>query len=328
MATTRAAALSPANVGRAPAMAHSAASASRGAPVDAASRGAPPAAQVSSAKSRAAPAATLPPAPRGVLFKQELGERLSLDHVPPRAELSRYVVRYWIARWDLDDGEVRRQQVIPHPCANLQIEGDRVRVYGVASRIRAIDVRGRGQIVGVKLAPAALRAFWARPASELTDRAVEVDEVFSAPVDAWLAAAQLPRDEMAAAFDALIARDVPATVDPRLAYAQLIHEEIAAHPELLYVDELASRHQRSARSLQLLFRDYFGVTPKWMIMRYRMHEAAERIAADPALSLAQLSRALGYCDQPHFSRSFSQVVGMPPAKYARRCQRAAKRAAR
>jgi AraC-like DNA-binding protein len=255
-------------------------------------------------------------APRGVLFPQRLDAQLSLEHYPPSAMLARYVVRYWIARWQLPPGETRNQLVIPHPCANLEIEDGVARVRGVKSRTMTLVARGTGRIVGVKLAPGAVRAFWSRSASDLTDRAVPATRVFSARTHDWLAAAALDRDEMVARFDALLACDLPPEPDARLVEVQHIHDEIARRPDLVHVDDLANQAGRSMRSLQSLFRDYVGVSPKWVIMRYRMHEAAERIRADPDLALARLARELGYFDQAHFSRSFAQVVGTPPARYA------------
>ena len=71
------------------------------------------------------------------------------------------------------------------------------------------------------------------------------------------------------------------------------------------------------RTLQRLFSEYAGVTPKWIIQRYRLHEAAERLATEEGVSLAELALDLGYYDQAHFVRDFRAVVGRPPAAYAR-----------
>jgi AraC-like DNA-binding protein len=260
--------------------------------------------------------ASKPAPPRGVLFPQRLDAQLALDHYPPSPALAPYIVRYWVARWQLPPGESRQQLVIPHPCANLEIEDGRARVRGVTSRTTTVVARGTGRIVGIKLVPGAIRAFWPRSAAELTDHAVAVSRVFSAPQHDWVAAAALAPEPMVARFEALLAGDVPAAPDVRLRECRRIHDDIATHRELLHVDELAARYHRSVRSLQLMFRDFVGVSPKWVIMRYRMHEAAERLDADPELPLARLARELGYFDQAHFSRNFSQVVGLSPARYA------------
>jgi AraC-like DNA-binding protein len=63
------------------------------------------------------------------------------------------------------------------------------------------------------------------------------------------------------------------------------------------------------RSLQRLFRKYVGVSPKWVIRRYRLHEAAERLKGSRPPPLAELATSLGYADQAHFAREFKQVTG-------------------
>ncbi|MFI9589448.1 helix-turn-helix domain-containing protein [Nonomuraea sp. NPDC052265] len=67
--------------------------------------------------------------------------------------------------------------------------------------------------------------------------------------------------------------------------------------------------------MQRLFRDYVGIGPKWVIRRFRLHEAAERV--HQGLDLATLAAELGYTDQAHLTRDFTAAVGMPPAAYAR-----------
>ena len=60
-----------------------------------------------------------------------------------------------------------------------------------------------------------------------------------------------------------------------------------------------------------------GLTPKWLIQRRRLQEAAERLRTH-GTSLAEVAAALGYADQPHFSRDFSAVTGMTPGEFAAR----------
>ena len=77
----------------------------------------------------------------------------------------------------------------------------------------------------------------------------------------------------------------------------------------------------NVRTLQRLFDKYVGVSPKWVVQRYRLHEAAEQLAAGSTTSQADLAIALGYSDQAHFNRDFKAVVGTSPGEYARRVVR-------
>jgi AraC-like DNA-binding protein len=85
---------------------------------------------------------------------------------------------------------------------------------------------------------------------------------------------------------------------------------------LVRVDDLVDRHGMNKRTLQRLFARYVGVRPKWVIQRYRLHEAAERLAAG-GVDHAALASELGYSDQAHFARDFKAIVGLSPAVYER-----------
>jgi AraC-like DNA-binding protein len=52
-------------------------------------------------------------------------------------------------------------------------------------------------------------------------------------------------------------------------------------------------------------------------MRYRLHEAVERLKGPKPPSLAALAADLGYTDQAHFARNFKAVVGRTTAEFAR-----------
>jgi AraC-like DNA-binding protein len=84
----------------------------------------------------------------------------------------------------------------------------------------------------------------------------------------------------------------------------------------LRVTDVAAEHGVSARTLQRLFRRHVGVSPKWVLQRYRLHEAAERMASGEATDLAALALDLGYADQAHFGNDFRRYVGVPPTAYA------------
>ena len=72
----------------------------------------------------------------------------------------------------------------------------------------------------------------------------------------------------------------------------------------------------SVRSLQRLFAGYVGVSPKAVLARHRLQDAAAAID-DGADDLAGLAASLGWFDQAHFSRDFRAVTGTTPSAYLR-----------
>lgn len=76
-----------------------------------------------------------------------------------------------------------------------------------------------------------------------------------------------------------------------------------------------SRWQLTPRTLQRLFNQHVGIGPKWVINRYRMHEALDRVDADAAVNWAALE--LGCFGQAQFIRDFKALVRRSPPEYAR-----------
>ena len=69
----------------------------------------------------------------------------------------------------------------------------------------------------------------------------------------------------------------------------------------------------TARTLQRLFQRYVGVSPKWVIARYRIHEALERVHENNVKGWASLALDLGYADQAHLTRECRRLSGLPAA---------------
>lgn len=80
--------------------------------------------------------------------------------------------------------------------------------------------------------------------------------------------------------------------------------------------QLSTETGLSERALQRLVRYRLGLTPKWLIQRRRLHEAAERLRTNPADTRAQTAAVLGYADEAHFVRDFSRVTGTTPGRFA------------
>ncbi|MFF4173742.1 DUF6597 domain-containing transcriptional factor [Streptomyces sp. NPDC001744] len=136
-----------------------------------------------------------------------------------------------------------------------------------------------------------------------------------------LASVLSPDDDHArvAALDAFLLAHGPVP-DPAADRAVELVDLIRADRTIRKVSRLASASGLSPRSLQRLFADCVGVGPKWVILRYRTHEALERAGAAGAAGppdWAALAAELGYSDQAHLVRDFTATIGVPPTAYAR-----------
>src|SRR5262249_34575027 len=151
-----------------------------------------------------------------------------------------------------------------------------------------------------------------------TDRTVSVRHVFGAEGDRADRAILLARtDDARIAVAERFLRAQRPEPDANVRHVNEFVYAVANDHRILRVDDLVDRFGVTKRMLQRLFAKYVGVSPKWVIQRYRLHEAAERLAAGAGANHAALALQLGYSDQAHFVRDFKANVGVSPAAYSR-----------
>ena len=236
----------------------------------------------------------------------------------PSSDLATFVEHYWVVEWDLRRQPSYRAQTLPHPSVHMIFEaGGRSRIRGPARAKFSRRLRGAGRVFAVKFTPAGFYPFARGPVSRLTDRVVALRTQFgsdAAPLERAIDAerSDVVRVEIVEAF--LRAR--LAEPDDDVARLSAVVYAAAGDRTLTKVDDLVDRFQLNKRTLQRLFARYVGVSPKWVIQRYRLHEAAERLAVG-GVDHAALASELGYSDQAHFGRDFKGIVGMSPAAYGR-----------
>ena len=125
-------------------------------------------------------------------------------------------------------------------------------------------------------------------------------------------------DEAMTAAAADLLRGASPRLDPAAEQVAGVVARITADPGLRRVGQLAGACGIPERRLQRLFADYVGVSPKWVMRRARLHEAALRAESGGGVDWAALAADLGYADQAHLTRDFTATLGVPPAQYAAR----------
>ena len=277
----------------------------------------------SAVKGVLAPAAGVPgiaPLPAGADAQVDAHAPVRLARLsvgPAAADLVRHV---WIPRWRLPHGVVVEQGALDYPSANLVIEPDSAAVYGpeVGRSIQRLE--GTGWAFGALLQPGVARLLVSGPMRALIGGSVRLDELRVTDATAMtrdVRAAVAAGDDAAAlaAFEAwLVSQHLELGEDARL--VRRVVELAEEDRTILRADDLAEASGLGLRSLQRLVREQLGLTPKWLIRRYRMQEAAAALAASDTLSLAELAASVGFADQAHLTREFRVVIGQTPRQYA------------
>lgn len=251
--------------------------------------------------------------PRGIVPGVPNGE---LEHrrLSPSPTLAPRVAHFWWVRWNLNEPFVA--MTLPHPTVHVVFEPPaKAVVHGVPERRFERRLEGRGFVFGVKFRPGGFSGLVDDDVRTLTNRGVPASAVFRG-------VAQLERrvakaTSMEACVDAAEAFFALPRLSDEAALVRDVVERLEEDHTLVRVEQAAALADVDIRTLQRLFRRHVGVTPKWVLARYRLHEAAARLTETPTSSLAGLAAELGYADQAHFTRDFTRVAGRSPRVVAR-----------
>lgn len=259
-----------------------------------------------------------PGKPRGVLRQRlEQGEFQHVRRAPSPA-LATWIEHYWYVAWDLRDLPPQRQETLPHPNVQFVVEPELTGIYGVHSGRFTRVLEDRGRVFGIKFKAGGFFPFFGEPVSHLMDRSLEPSRIFgndAARFESDIFASN-EMDAMVIAAERLLLAHRPPD-DPNVVRVAAMVASIAEDRCLTSVEELAERNGLTKRALQRLFQHYVGIGPKWVINRYRLHEAVAQLQAGTPIAWTELALALGYFDQAHFIRDFRKLVGRTPAQYAR-----------
>lgn len=254
--------------------------------------------------------------PRGVLYHKMDSEYFGLSRYHPSETIAFFVEHYWIVKWDLRGKEPFEQDVLSHPSVHLVFEKNNTRIWGVVSGKFTRKLEGEGKVLGIKFRPGAFYPFYQQSVSGFTDETLHFNDVFDEDLKNLESKIfkQNYIEQMVEEVESFLMNHLPEQ-DSNIQKINEIIEMVMDESSIIKVDNLIGRFDLSKRTLQRLFKKYVGVSPKWIIQRYRLHEAAEKLATGETKNWPQLALDLGYYDQSHFIRDFKAVVGKSPAEY-------------
>lgn len=177
--------------------------------------------------------------------------------------------------------------------------------------------------------PGGLGAFVGEPASAFTDRVVPLGAALGVDepslVHDVVTAVAAPADGLVAApvdgrWVRPLAEALERAMDPGRAVAA---REVAGIARLAENDrsvrrlaDLCAAAGLGERTLQRLFLRFAGVSPTWVLRRYRPLDAAEAVRDGTPVVWADVAAELDYSDQAHLVRDFRAATGRTPAAYA------------
>ena len=269
------------------------------------------------------------PAALDVIERAHLKDPDDASHVMYRyaadPEFDGLLRRFWVPVWSVPPGREAPQRVLQYPVSLLVVAADYARFYGVVPGLSTTTLTGTGWAVGVLCAPAAGSLVAGGSMGGYTDRHVDLADVLGAAGERLtdrVRAAMAPDPHSPDAHGVAMAAfgDALRPLLPVDDEGRLVNEVVAfveGDREVVRVAQVCERFGLSERALQRLVHRRLGLTPKWLIQRRRLQEAAERLRSTPT-SIGEVAAVLGYADQAHFTRDFARVTAMSPGRFAAR----------
>lgn len=259
--------------------------------------------------------------PRGLIDENESLQQFSLHTYDAPENLAHLVVSAWHVQWDLPSGESYLQSNVPHPVQHIVLDPTLGSgLYGCVTQRFDYELHGTGQVLGFKLRPGMGRAFFDAGLSSITDRFLPLHNLIGTERAESLEhglSQGMPLEDLLKALSSHVAMSA-GEINQSMKRAQAAVELMEDCKEVCRVSDIADRLGISTRQIQRLFSSYIGVSPKWVIDRYRILDAVDEMNTDEHVDIAELAQKLGYSDQSHFSNKFKEITGFSPSSYQKR----------
>ncbi len=254
--------------------------------------------------------------------------QLSYREMPPPASLHDLVECAWTMRGSVPDGATQYNRVLPDGCMdvifNLSSNGDvlpdeqRAFVVGTMTRAEVYIAPRRVDFLGIRFRPGGITRILGACASELTNG--------SQPLATWFGAAATLLTERLAEQDSTevrlntmwsalhdrVGRGRSARRDPLVRGADtLIHASRGS----VSITDLASQLTVSERTMERVFAEEIGLSPKLACRIARFRHAIDVLHGVPEAALGRVAYHTGYFDQPHFNREFMAFAGITPREW-------------
>lgn len=262
---------------------------------------------------------TISKKPKGIINQAQFSQRVRFELIEPSHFLKDIVEHYWLIAWDLPKNQPHIQKVMPHPAIHATFLEQGASVQGITKTIYQHTLSGKGNLIGVKFKPAGFYPFANKakiPISSLTDQNQPITNFFD--IDATSLTHKILSAKTNVGKIALVENKLFANFTNADANIKKINSMVKTIEENTCISnttDLATIFAVEPRQVQRLFSKYIGIHPKWIINRYRIHQALDILENRTTFDWPQLALDLGYFDQAHFINDFKSLIGATPAQY-------------
>jgi len=279
---------------------------------------------------------------RGVFHLHNSEKNYHLEQFQPNLKLQPFVEQFWHVKWNLRPHQVHTQKNLPQANMHFTFEGNQALVYGPVTSSFTRTLAGDGNIFGIKFHVGAFFPIIKRSTSDFTDRVINLSELFEneAVEETTAALSFAPNLSLSSKLSSeksivekikiaehflqellfghtspFLISDIEQT-SKQIMQVRNIVKLIDSNHTITKVAQLADHTGLSERTLQRLFKSHVGLSPKWLIRKYRIHELLDRLETNiQAIDWQQIILDLDYVDQAHLINDFKSFIGCSPQQY-------------
>jgi len=253
--------------------------------------------------------------PTGVQHHKLSAERYHLRRYFPDDPLIVLIEQFWLVNWDLRDEINHMQKNLPDPNFHLILDNRKLKLIGPISKTYSYKMEGVGKVIGIKFALGALSDFLEPPLSKYVDKEFDFQQLVNFDVDTLISKLdRLEDDEQIIDILQTYMTPFAITSSSELIRVRELVNRIKNDSDITRVEHLSKKTDISIRTIQRCFKYYLGLSPKWLIRKYRLHQALELIDKEN-VNFLDIVEWLGYTDQSHLIRDFKEIIGVTPKNY-------------
>lgn len=265
--------------------------------------------------------------PYGVLFSEKENTRrpIIFSELAPDDTLKSFVTCYWSMSWDLPAQETLKILVVPSGSFNLIFNRDHPGewqgyVTGIRKSAYHLELKGRGRNTGVRFTPGGYSAFTKVAAASLIEQSFAVSLVLP----------HFQENVMTNILDSKNLPDMKKHLEPVLNSSLVNYQKedfelleaffsiLAKHDGPIELADMASTLQTNLRTLQRLFEQRVGVSPKTILRTKRFQSVANSLISGKTIDWADFALEMGYYDQSHLINDFKAITGVSPRDIMRK----------
>ena len=249
-------------------------------------------------------------------------QRISIFAAEPLPQLKDYIESIWFVKWDLGETESLRSILAPNPCAKLVTLQQNNKTFpsliiGATIEAEFFELHGTGSSVGFDFKPGGLFPFVSKSMGGWPETGLQACELFKefplTPQECWT---EIGLSLWIKGLQNALLKSLE--MPEKNSYKQIaLITKRSLEGAFKSPEEMADMAGVSLRSLQRIFQEEVGVSPRDLLRIARFNEAIRKISENDFKTFADIALESGFFDQPHMENEFKKLVATPPTKFRR-----------